>query len=167
MPTTTKSLDELRAEAQAAAQALAEAEATHTREQEAERMATVADALLEMGKTVKAAQTAAGNGDTPAARQAISDLIGLARTVQGVIGQARKPRSANGGNGNGDRAAPQPLKPIVLDHLKAHPCDSFTPSALAKVLDRSPGAVSVALKSLTKDGVAVQASTKPQAWKLA
>ena len=63
--------------------------------------------------------------------------------------------------GRSDRSAPRPLKPEVLAHLAAFPGKEFTPGEIAKVLDRSSGAVANALDTLVKTGDAVLTSERP------
>jgi len=55
---------------------------------------------------------------------------------------------------------------MVLDHLAAHPKDSFGPSALAKVLDRSGGAISNALAAMAVRGDVVLVSDKPRRYRI-
>lgn len=54
------------------------------------------------------------------------------------------------------------LRALVLDHLQQHPDAEYSPTAIAKALGRSAGAVSNALDRLAVDGVAVQSSQKPR-----
>lgn len=54
------------------------------------------------------------------------------------------------------------LRALVLEHLRQHPDVEYSPTAIAKVLGRSAGAVSNALDRLAADGVVVQSSQKPR-----
>jgi DNA-binding MarR family transcriptional regulator len=58
------------------------------------------------------------------------------------------------------------LATMVLDYLAAHPKDSFGPSALAKVLDRSGGAISNALAAMAVRGDVVLVSDKPRRYRI-
>jgi hypothetical protein len=58
------------------------------------------------------------------------------------------------------------LATMVLDHLAAHPKESFGPSALAKVLDRSGGAISNALAAMAVRGDVVLVSDKPRRYRI-
>lgn len=57
------------------------------------------------------------------------------------------------------------LRAKIAAHLAAHPEASFTPSALAKVLGNSAGAILNALDTLAATGHAVQTSDKPRAFR--
>lgn len=59
------------------------------------------------------------------------------------------------------------LAAMVLDHLKAHPKEDFTGSAIGKALNRSSGAVSNALETMVQRGQAVQTSEAPRKFRFA
>ncbi|MFB4302230.1 hypothetical protein [Actinomadura sp. NTSP31] len=80
-----------------------------------------------------------------------------ARTGTGT----RTPRAA------GDRGAPSPLRPLVAGHLNAFPDLEFTPGEIAKVLDRSSGAVANALDTLVGRGEAVLTCERPRRFRAA
>ena len=54
------------------------------------------------------------------------------------------------------------LRSMVLDHLRAHPGEALTPSAVAKALGRSAGAVANALVKLTVEGSVIGAGERPR-----
>jgi hypothetical protein len=58
------------------------------------------------------------------------------------------------------------LATMVLDHLSAHPSETFGPSALAKVLDRSGGAISNALAAMAVRGEVTLVSDKPRRYRI-
>ena len=57
------------------------------------------------------------------------------------------------------------LRRQVAAHLAAYPGDAFTPGEIAKVLDRSAGAVGNALATLTDHGHAEEASNRPRRYR--
>jgi len=54
------------------------------------------------------------------------------------------------------------LRTLVLEQLQDQPDVDHSPTAIAKTLGRSAGAVSNALDRLTADGAAIQTSQKPR-----
>jgi DNA-binding MarR family transcriptional regulator len=54
------------------------------------------------------------------------------------------------------------LRALVLEHLQQHPEVEHGPTAIAKALGRSAGAVSNALDRLAADGTVVQTNLKPR-----
>ncbi|GLZ16265.1 hypothetical protein Acsp04_65000 [Actinomadura sp. NBRC 104425] len=73
----------------------------------------------------------------------------------------------NGTVSGAGRAAPRPLRPEVLAHLCRHPETDFTPGEIAKVLERSSGAVANALDTLVKKGEAVLTNDRPARYRAA
>ncbi|WP_336213603.1 hypothetical protein [Nonomuraea sp. LPB2021202275-12-8] len=71
------------------------------------------------------------------------------------------------GSSRGDRNAPRPLRPDVLTHLIKHPDLAFTANEIAKVLNRSSGAVANALDTLASNGEAELASERPNRFRMA
>ena len=59
------------------------------------------------------------------------------------------------------------LREMVLAHLRGHPDEEFTPSAIAKVLTRSSGAVANACDSLLVAKTVVQTNEKPRRFRIA
>ncbi len=66
-----------------------------------------------------------------------------------------------------DRLANGQLPVIVLNHLREHPDQEFTPSALGKALARSSGAIFKACRRLVDDGAAIQTSEEPRRYRFA
>lgn len=76
--------------------------------------------------------------------------------------------SDDGKNGTSERLAPGALRGMVEDHLRDHPSEQFSPTAIAKALGgKSSGAVSNALDKLVADGVAAKTQDKPRRFALA
>ena len=59
------------------------------------------------------------------------------------------------------------LEAQVLDHMAAHPKSEFTPTDLARVLDRSGGAIANALAKFATQGKVAQTSERPRRYRLA
>jgi hypothetical protein len=97
----------------------------------------------------------------------------IARYAGSVRRTTRATTSTGTGTGTratraaGDRGAPSPLRPLVAQHLNAFPDLEFTPGEIAKVLDRSSGAVANALDTLTAQGVAVLTCERPRRFRAA
>lgn len=64
--------------------------------------------------------------------------------------------------GTPGRLAPGALRGMVEDYLTDHPGESFGPTAIAKALVHSSGAVNNALENLVAQGVAVRTQDKPK-----
>jgi hypothetical protein len=65
------------------------------------------------------------------------------------------------------RLRPGALRGLVLDHLTQQPGQELTPTAVAKALGRSAGAVGNALATLAATGEVVQASGTPRRYAIA
>lgn len=64
--------------------------------------------------------------------------------------------------------SPQPLRQMVIDHLKAHPREAFTATKGSRVIeDDSGAAIATAQVTLTKQGVAEQVTEQPRTYRLA
>ena len=81
---------------------------------------------------------------------------------------------AGGGAGTPEKLPPGGLRGLVEDHLRDHPGESFSPTALKHALDTahaprqfSSGAINNALEKLTADRVATRTSDAPKKWALA
>ena len=59
------------------------------------------------------------------------------------------------------------LREMVLNHLRAHPDQEFTPSTMGKLLTRSSGAISNACESLLAFGLISRTSEKPRRYRFA
>ena len=68
--------------------------------------------------------------------------------------------------GSGARLGSGQLRDMVLNHLREHPDEDFTPSAMGKVLARSAGAIFNACQRLTADATIVQTSEKPRRYRI-
>lgn len=69
--------------------------------------------------------------------------------------------------GSAARLGSGQLRDMVLNHLREHPAEEFTPSAMGKVLARSAGAIFNACQRLTADTTIVQTSEKPRRYRIA
>jgi hypothetical protein len=56
------------------------------------------------------------------------------------------------------------LRVLILAQLRAHPAETFSPTAIARALGRSAGATANALASLCATNAAVQVSAKPKTY---
>ncbi|MEV0961233.1 helix-turn-helix domain-containing protein [Streptomyces sp. NPDC049910] len=65
------------------------------------------------------------------------------------------------------RLAPGALRQMVIDHLQAHPGEAFTATKISRVIEKSSGAIANALVTLTRQGIAEQASDRPRTYRLA
>jgi hypothetical protein len=70
-------------------------------------------------------------------------------------------------SGSGTRLGAGQLRDMVLNHLREHPDEDFTPSAMGKALARSAGAIFNACQRLMADGAIVQTSEKPCRYRVA
>lgn len=59
------------------------------------------------------------------------------------------------------------LETAVFDHMGANPKSEFTPSDLARVLNRSSGAIANALAKFAAQGKVTQTSERPRRYRLA
>jgi hypothetical protein len=70
--------------------------------------------------------------------------------------------AAGGPEGRPGRLSAGQLRQQVFATLAAHPGQALSPTAIAKTLDRSAGAVANALTTLVGQGAAVQTQAKPR-----
>ncbi|MFG2019244.1 hypothetical protein [Actinomadura geliboluensis] len=75
--------------------------------------------------------------------------------------------SGNGNRNGGHRATPRPLRPEVIAHMAVYPDTDFTPGEIARVLERSSGAVANALATMAERGEAVMTFEKPVRYRAA
>jgi DNA-binding transcriptional ArsR family regulator len=69
--------------------------------------------------------------------------------------------------GSSSRLGAGKLRDMVLNHLREHPDEEWTPSAMGKALARSAGAIFNACQRLTADGTITQTSEKPRRFRVA
>jgi hypothetical protein len=68
-------------------------------------------------------------------------------------------------SGGKQRLAPGALRHMVTDHLRTHPDQTFTATALSRVIGKSSGAIANALVTLAKHGQAKQVTDKPRTYR--
>ncbi|TMR04351.1 hypothetical protein ETD83_08305 [Actinomadura soli] len=129
----------------------------------AEQRETARVILTDLLSTVTTTLTAIAAEDDEQITRGMEDIARYAgsvrRTTRATTGSrtgTRTPRAT------GDRGAPSPLRPLIAGHLNAHPDKEFTPGEIAKVLDRSSGAVANALDTLVGRGEAVLTCERPR-----
>ncbi|MFD7504949.1 hypothetical protein [Streptomyces sp. NPDC059850] len=64
------------------------------------------------------------------------------------------------------RLAPGALRQMVVDHLTAHPDETFTATRISRIIEKSSGAIANALVTLTKQGITEQATERPRTYRL-
>ncbi|MGW1913245.1 hypothetical protein ACWCQS_21545 [Streptomyces sp. NPDC002076] len=69
--------------------------------------------------------------------------------------------------GGSRRLARGALRQLVIDHLNAHPGESFTATRISRVIDRSSGAVANALVTLSTQGLIEQVTDRPRTYRAA
>ncbi|MCP2342042.1 hypothetical protein [Actinomadura rupiterrae] len=153
-----------------ARRAAVEAELARARAAEAAR-----EGLADLLAAVTAAYAAvAGGADQAAITTALAPVFDAVGALGVATGHARprRARTATGGGvpsggpvAVGDRKAPTPLRPLVAAHLAAHPGTEFTPGEIARVLDRSSGAVANALTTMANQGEAELTCEKPMRYR--
>ncbi|TMR32567.1 hypothetical protein [Actinomadura geliboluensis] len=136
----------------------------------AEQRETARVILTDLLSTVTTTLAAIAADDEEGITSGMEDIARYAgsvrRTSRATTGTrtgtgTRTPRAA------GDRTAPTPLRPLVAGHLNAFPDLEFTPGEIAKVLDRSSGAVANALDTLVGRGEAVLTCERPRRFRAA
>jgi DNA-binding MarR family transcriptional regulator len=80
--------------------------------------------------------------------------------------QSREDQATDDQSEKPQRLAPGALRGMVEDYLRDN-SGEFSPNAIGKALDRSPGAVHNALEKLVESGYAVRTSDKPKKYSLA
>ncbi|RKS68295.1 MarR family protein [Actinomadura pelletieri DSM 43383] len=130
----------------------------------AEQRETARVILTDLLSTVTTTLAAIAADDEERITRGMEDIARYAgsvrRTNRATTG-TRTPRAT------GDRSAPSPLRPLVAEHLIAYPDKEFTPGEIAKVLDRSSGAVANALDTLVSRGEAVLTCESPRRFRAA
>ncbi|MFC7303219.1 helix-turn-helix domain-containing protein [Streptomyces monticola] len=69
--------------------------------------------------------------------------------------------------GEKKRLAPGALRQLVIEHLEAHPTETFTATAISRAVSKSSGAIANCLITLAKTGVAEKVSDRPRTYRLA
>jgi biotin operon repressor len=92
------------------------------------------------GAELKAAEEGVSNGDAPISEPAAASAVAGGKT----------------------RLGSGKLREMVLDHLREHADQEFTPTALGRLLGRSSGAIGNACEKLAGEGVIAQTSPKPR-----
>ncbi|GAA4242426.1 hypothetical protein GCM10022254_75400 [Actinomadura meridiana] len=132
----------------------------------AEQRETARVILTDLLSTVTTTLAAIAADDDERVTRGMEDIARYAGSVRrttraGTRTSVRTPRAT------GDRGAPSPLRPLVANHLNAHPDKEFTPGEIAKVLDRSSGAVANSLDTLVGRGEAVLTCERPRRFRAA
>lgn len=70
-------------------------------------------------------------------------------------------------DGSKGRLSPGKLREMVLNHLRAHSDQDFTPSSMGKLMVRSSGAIANACDSLLAHGLITRTSEKPRRYSVA
>jgi hypothetical protein len=78
-----------------------------------------------------------------------------------------KPATAPKTDAGTSRLGSGQLRDMVLKHLRDHPDEDFSPSAMGKALARSSGAISNACDRLQADGAVTRTSDKPRKFRIA
>ncbi|NIY69535.1 TrmB family transcriptional regulator [Streptomyces malaysiensis] len=69
--------------------------------------------------------------------------------------------------GGNQRLAPGCLRQLVIDHLNAHPGETFTATRISRAIERSSGAIANALATLVKQGIAEKINDHPRTYRAA
>lgn len=105
-----------------------------------------------------------------------AEQAGTAEEDEREPAQRRKPRSgartgkpatAPKTDAGTSRLGSGQLRDMVLKHLRDHPDEDFSPSAMGKALARSSGAISNACDRLQADGAVIRTSDKPRKFRIA
>jgi DNA-binding MarR family transcriptional regulator len=97
---------------------------------------------------------------TPPANPTQNPRTAAATPTAEKADEDRQPRSESG------RLAAGELRQLVLSYLADRPGQSLSPTAIAKTLGRSAGAVANALRTLASQGAVVQTQTKPRRYSI-
>jgi predicted transcriptional regulator len=122
-------------------------------------LAAITENASQIGVAASAIPAALEAGDLGAARRAIEEIRDQAATALRAV------KAAAGGSRSGPAARPGQLRELVAAHLAAHPGEDFTPHEIAKVIERSSGAVANALDRLTELGQATLSCEKPRRYR--
>lgn len=136
----------------------------------AEQRETARVILTDLLSTVTTTLTAIAADDDEGITRGMEDIARYAGSVRRTTRATTATRTGTGtrtARATGDRGAPSPLRPLVAGHLNAFPDLEFTPGEIAKVLDRSSGAVANALDTLVGRGEAVLTCERPRRFRAA
>ncbi|MFA1543538.1 hypothetical protein [Actinomadura monticuli] len=136
----------------------------------AEQRETARVILTDLLSTVTTTLAAIAADDDEGITSGMEDIARYAGSVRRTTRATTGTRTGTGTRTprvTGDRGAPSPLRPLVAGHLNAFPDLEFTPSEIAKVLDRSSGAVANALDTLVGRGEAVLTNERPRRFRAA
>ncbi|MFE3410307.1 hypothetical protein ACFXMT_18850 [Streptomyces mirabilis] len=81
--------------------------------------------------------------------------------------QPKDVTTATASPGGSSRLARGALRQLVIDHVNAHPGESFTATRISRVIDRSSGAVANALVTLSTQGLIEQVTDRPRTFRAA
>ncbi|MFG2091591.1 hypothetical protein [Spirillospora sp. NPDC048824] len=126
--------------------------------------------LTDLLSTVTTTLAAIAADDDEQVTRGMEDITRYAGSVRRTNRATTGTRTGTGPRAprtTGDRAAPSPLRPLITAHLNAYPEKEFTPGEIAKVLDRSSGAVANALDTLAGQGEAVLTCERPRRFRAA
>ncbi len=136
----------------------------------AEQRETARVILTDLLSTVTTTLAAIAADDDEGITSGMEDIARYAGSVRRTTRATTGTRTGTGtrtARATGDRGAPTPLRPLVVGHLTAFPDLEFTPGEIAKVLDRSSGAVANALDTLVGRGEAVLTNERPRRFRAA
>jgi hypothetical protein len=88
--------------------------------------------------------------------QANGTAVAVTKASAEVINKSGLPKMGKGG-----------LETAVFDHMAANPKSEYTPTDLARVLNRSGGAIANALAKFATEGKVTQTSERPRRYRLA
>ncbi|MFC5184088.1 hypothetical protein [Actinomadura harenae] len=134
------------------------------------------EGLADLIASATAAYAAVADGaDADAIITALVPVFDAVNALAVATGNARPRRARTTGGmiptggpvATGDRKPPTPLRPAVAAHMNAHPYTDFTPGEIARVLDRSSGAVANALATMATQGDAVLTCERPMRYRAA
>ncbi|WP_301174592.1 hypothetical protein [Actinomadura geliboluensis] len=136
----------------------------------AEQRETARVILTDLLSTVTTTLAAIAADDDEQITRGMEDIARYAGSVRRTTRATTGTRTGTGTRtprATGERGAPSPLRPLVAQHLNAFPDLEFTPGEIAKVLDRSSGAVANALDTLVGRGEAVLTCERPRRFRAA
>ncbi|MER6062376.1 hypothetical protein [Streptomyces sp. NPDC001792] len=103
--------------------------------------------------------------DASASKRAASSVPESTQSSTALHPNGITPAAASPGGSK--RLARGALRQLVLNHLNAHPGESFTATRISRVIDRSSGAVANALVTLATQGLIEQVIDRPRTYRAA